>query len=405
MSSNLATAGRPTTWRQRALPIGLMFLGFISLGLPDGLLGVAWPSIASERQVALGALGYLIAASSSGYLVASVLSGQLLARLGVGMLLACCCVATALSLLGFGLTASFWALLLFAVLLGAGGGAIDAGLNAYAAATSSPRVLSWLHASYGLGATSGPVIMTAVLSGGQSWQLGYLLVGCGQLGLAACFALARGRLATGDEAGAGLQEEGRHTSLGATARRPIVWLSVLTFLLYTGFEVAVGQWSYSLLTLGRGIDPTLAGRWVSLYWGGLTVGRIIAGVIANRVTPQLLLGLGAAGALVGALLVGLIASPAANAVGLVLVGVALAPIFPALIATTAERVGREHAANAIGFEVAAATVGAALVPWLAGQAASVAGPLALGPSIVVAGIAYVGVYALAHTLTPRAGSS
>ncbi|NTU79832.1 MAG: MFS transporter [Chloroflexales bacterium] len=378
---------------QRLVLVGLMFAGFISLGLPDGLLGVAWPSMAASRGVGLDALGSLLIAFSAGFLAVSVLSGRLLARLGVGVLLASCCLATALSLIGFALAPAWWMLFPLAVLLGAGGGAIDAGLNNYAAATTTPRVLTWLHACYGLGATAGPMIMTSLLSGGRPWQLGYLIVGCGQLALALCFFLTRGRWAAA--APVTTHDVRSQVGLRATLSLPAVWLGVALFALYTGLEVSAGQWTYTLFTVGRGIEPATAGQWVGFYWAGLTVGRFVAGAVAGRLTPRALLWIGSLGAVAGATLLGLVAAPWASVTGMVLMGASLAPIFPALIGTTAERVGRLHAGNAIGLQVASANIGAALIPWGVGRAVTGLSVAAIGPAIVVVALAYLALFVAA----------
>jgi fucose permease len=394
----------PPAERDRRLLIGLMFIGFISLGLPDGLLGVAWPSISRARGVGLESLGTLLIAFSLGYLTISVISGRILAALGVGRLLAVCGTITGLSLLGFALVPLWWLLLPVGAALGAGGGAIDAGLNAYAAAHTSPRVVNWLHACYGVGATLGPAIMTAVISSGLPWQLGYLLVGGAQLALAAVFALTRRRWEAGSIAPAAVPGEARqHTSLRATLGLPAVWLSILVFGLYTGLEVTAGQWSFSLFTLGRGVPTALAGQWVSLYWGSLTAGRILMGFIAGRVDPRTMLWAGAGGALAGAALIAAGAGYVGDVAGLLLMGFSLAPIFPLLIATTAERVGRAHANNAIGMQVAAATVGAAAVPWLIGRAVVAGGVGVVGAGIVAAAALYLACYA-ALRLLAGAGS-
>jgi fucose permease len=384
-----ASAASPRVAAPRLL-IALMFIGFISLGLPDGLLGVAWPSLAADRGVNLTDLGYLLASFSLGFIGASIFSGRLISRLGVGGLLAAASLTTALSLLGFALAPSWWLLLPLATLLGAGGGCIDGGLNNYAAATTSPRVLTWLHGFYGVGATAGPLLMTAILAGEQPWQLGYLLVGSAQLALALAFALSRGQWQahTPAERHAVRSSEG----LSATLALPAVWLSALLFVLYTGLEVSAGQWAYTLFTVGRGIEPTTAGQWVALYWGGLTVGRFVAGALAARLSPRTLLWGGSLGALIGAALVGLLVLPWANLLGMALMGAALAPIFPALIGTTAERVGATHAANAIGIQVAAANVGAAGLPWAVGMVAAGAGVAAIGPTIVVVAMLYLALF-------------
>lgn len=377
--------------RGRMLLIALAFLGFISLGLPDGLLGVAWPSMALTLNQPIGALGMIAPFFTAGFLVSSMFSGRLLARLGVGMLLATSCLTTATALLGFAVAP--WAgVLILAILLGAGGGAIDAGLNAYAAARFSPRVIQWLHACYGIGATAGPALMTLLLVAQQPWQLGYVIVGVGQIALAVCFVLNRQRMEAGDTRRA---EEPHEPSVGlrAALRRPIVWLSILVFILYTGLEVAIGQWSFTLLTIGRGVAPETAGQWVALFWSSLTVGRILAGMAGHRLTPNVQLWGGAIGAALGAALIGLGSGPVASIGGLVLAGLSLAPIFPALIATTTNRVGRAYAPDTIGLQVAGANVGAAGIPWIIGQAVEATTVQVIGISLVIAAGLYLALFA------------
>lgn len=377
--------------RVRRLLVALTFIGFISLGLPDGLLGVAWPTMAGSLGVGLDDLGQLLAMLSVGFLVTSVLSGRLLARMGVGVLLAVSCLATALSLLGYAAAGAWPALLLLALLLGAGGGAIDAGLNAYAAAHYSPRALNWLHASFGLGATAGPLIMTSVLGAGLPWQVGYALVGGAQLSLAIGFALSRRQWDGVPQPGAA-DRSPVDMPLRATLVRPDVWLGCLLFLCYAGLEVSIGQWSYTLLTIGRGVEPALAGQWVGVYWGGLTAGRVLAGLLAGRVGLGTMAGAGAVGVLLGTLLIWLDPGGWLSALGLLLSGLALAPIFPALIALTAGRVGQEHAANAIGLQVAAANLGIASLPWLLGLALEPVGVAVIGPGLVLYAALHLGLY-------------
>src|SRR5436190_18788275 len=158
------------------LLIGLAFLGFISIGLPDGLLGVAWPAMRAYFGLPIDALGGLLVMYTAGYLTASFSSGRLLAHLNVGALLALSCLATGLSLTGYALSARWWPVLLLGALAGLGAGAIDAGLNTFAATHFSARIVTWLHAFYGIGAFSGPLLMTSVLHAGRAWQMSYAIV-------------------------------------------------------------------------------------------------------------------------------------------------------------------------------------------------------------------------------------
>ncbi|MGE3272192.1 MAG: sugar MFS transporter, partial [Chloroflexota bacterium] len=171
--------------------LALVFLGFISLGLPDGLLGVAFPSIRQTFGVPLDALGAVFLTSVCGYLAASLASGWIVDRIGVALLLALSALATAIGLLGYALAPSWWVIVALGLVAGLGAGAIDAGLNSYVALAHTPRLLAWLHACFGIGAATGPGIMMTVLENGQPWRLGYAIVGVAQLALGVCFLVTR----------------------------------------------------------------------------------------------------------------------------------------------------------------------------------------------------------------------
>jgi fucose permease len=377
----------------------LVFVGFVSLGLPDGLLGVAWPSIRQTFGLPLDALGALFLTSVVGYLAASLASGWVVQRTGVGLLLALSALATATSLLTFALAPTWTAIVAVGILAGLGGGAIDAGLNSYVALAHSPRLLSWLHACFGVGAATGPAIMMAVLSSGQSWRLGYAIVGVGQLVLGLCFLLTRRQWQVTPARAPALAPRpllprSRGEARGASYQLrwpPAVWLSILLFLLYTGIETAAGQWSYTLFVEGRAISPQAASIGVSAYWGALAAGRLLAGLVANRIAPATLTRWSMVGVLAGAILVWLNLASWLSFAGLVLMGLAAAPIFPALIGVTPRRFGSVQAATIIGFEVGAASLGIAGLPALAGIVAARFG-LEVIPLLLV--VASVGMLAL-----------
>ena len=383
--------GRPVLSRRTLLPT-LAFLAFISLGLPDGLLGVSWPSIRAGFGLPLDALGVVVAAATAGYLASSFLGGAILRAVPIGTVLAVSTLAASLALLGFALT-PFWPLLVaFAVLAGLGGGAVDAGLNAYGATHFSARTLNWLHAFFGVGTTVGPLIVTAVLDAGLGWRWSYGIVGTAQMLLAALFFLNRHRWGEVEQAAAA--EAPRLPAAGTTEtlRRPVVWLGMLVFFFYSGTEMLAALWSYSLLTLGRGVPETTAGLFVAAYWGSLTAGRILFGLIADRVPLAPTLRLCLIASTLGALLFWVDPSPLLSLLGLMLIGFALSPVFASLISLTPARVGPAHADSAIGFQIASAGLGAATLTAFAGVVADAAGVGTIGGSIFAATLLLLALY-------------
>jgi len=383
----------------------LAFIAFVALGLPDGLLGVGWPSIRTGFAIPLDAIGMLLTASVAGYMTSSFLSGFLLSRVGVGRVLAASCFLTGLALIGYTIVPAWWMMVLLGVFAGLGAGAIDAGLNTYVASHFSEGIMQWLHACWGIGITIGPIIMTLGLTNLNTWRFGYRVVGVFQLVLAVGFALT---LRMWSQNGAFAANEGEKrltdykTPMGETLRQPRVWLSVLLFVLYVGAEGGLGTWTYSLLTESRGVDTLLAGFFAGSYWFTFTIGRIVAGLFAKRAgVDKLVLG-GLAGALLGAALLVWNPSEMANVVAVAVIGLSIAPIFPALTSGTRTRVGDHLAANTIGMQMAATGFGMAFMPSLMGVLARRVS-LEIIPVMLLAVYALVlGVYLLA--MRPRKGS-
>ena len=367
--------------RRGAALVILSCLGFASLGLPDGALGVAWPSMRTEFGLPLGALGALLISTTAGYVTSSFLAGVLLRRLSLGALLALSCLATGATLLGYAVAPAWVAVVALGTSAGLGAGAIDAGINVFAATSFAPRTLQFLHAAYGLGTSAGPLWMTSVLMSGHTWQRGYLGLAGVQLLLAAGFAATLPLWR--HVARAGAAHEPAPAPLAETLRLPTAQLGGAAFFLYLGIEASAGAWLYSLLAEGRGIPMGVAGSAVSLYWGGLFLGRLGFGFTPSSLRPEALLPpaiLGVGGA--AALLAFDIGAPASVAAAAAL-GVFAAPIFPALIGATPERLGPAHAANAVGVQVAAAALGQSSVPALAGLLSGQAG-LAWVPRVIFA---------------------
>jgi fucose permease len=371
----------------------LASLAFISLGLPDGLLGVAWPSIRGFFGLDIDAVGALLVATMAGYVASSFSSGRLLRRLNVGSVLALSCVLTAGSLLAYGTTSRWAVMIALGITLGAGGGAIDSGLNTYAATHHGARTLNWLHACYGIGAATGPLIMAAVLGMGLGWQRGYVIVGLAQLLLAVGF-------------GATLRWWERTEHVGITSTPPAfatipstlrlagARLGIAAFFVYAGVEASAGVWTYTLLTEGRGVNPVDAARAVSLFWGGLTGGRLVAALIGARIQPRPILWTALWGVALGTALMWSDVSTGITYAGVLLAGWGCGPIFPTLVAITPARLGAAHVANAVGFQIASAALGLSLVPSLVGVAADRFGVDAIATLLVLMAVLLMVVYRL-----------
>ena len=378
----------------------IALVAFVSLGLPDGVLGVAWPSIRRSFDIAPAQLGVLLTTAMLGYVASSFSSGAMVARLGVGRLLFWSSALMVANSAAYAL-APAWSVMVGAGLLaGLGAGAIDAGINTFAAVRFSPRMVSWLHAAYGVGAALGPLLMTMALTTSGGWRGGYALIGVVLALMAVTFRLTR------REWDAPLPETDADAAPSArlleTLVRPRVWLNLALFFVYTGLEVSAGQWTYSLLTEARGIHPGAAGAWIAAYWGGLTAGRIVSGALAGRIAAGTILRVATLGAVISSLAlwhdpgmrVGLLALPA--------LGACLAPIFPLLIAETPRRLGASHAAAAIGFQVAAAYLGTAAIPGLIGLVATAHGLGVIAPGLVSTALLLLVLQELARRAAARA---
>lgn len=359
-------AATPTRSVSHRILVLLAFLAFISLGLPDTLLGVAWPSITVAFQRPLSDLGFLLIASTIGYLSASFSGGTIVRRFGVGPLLVGSTILVTIALGGNALAFAWPMMLVCALIGGLGAGAIDTGINLYAAARFSPRVVNWLHASWGIGATAGPLIMTLAIAGHLGgWRVGYGVIAVALGFLAAVFIRTRGAWNLG---AASTADESHHDSAGMleTIGQPIVQLQVLFYFLYGGVESSAGAWLYTLLTESRAVPFKTAGTLVGAYWGMLTLGRIVFGQVAVRLDRVAVMRVGLAIALVASPFLLYFFSFSFTSVAALLIGFGLAPLYPTLMSITPTRVGPRFAHHAVGFQVAACASGIAVWPTLLG---------------------------------------
>lgn len=343
--------------------ISISFLAFISLGLPDGLLGVAWPFMSERLNVPLDQLGVLLVSFVAGYLSSSLSNSKIMEKISLGMLLTLSCFLTGTSLFAFVLVPHWYLLILAAYFLGAGGGAIDTSINVFASARFSPSVVNWLHAFYGVGATAGPLILSAFIIFGQTWKAGYWTVGTVQILLGFLF-LSTAKLWEHHEQQE--NEEKSVTSYRKVLSQPAVWLSIFIFFIYTGTEAGLGQWLYSILIKSRGISEAYGGFWVSAYWGSLTLGRIIFGFILKKSSTQKVIKQAVMGVALGTLIFYLDFHYITSFLAVLLVGWSCAPIFPSMIASVPQWFAPKDAGAIIGFQISAAMIGGALLPATSG---------------------------------------
>jgi fucose permease len=372
-------AARP---RPERLLLALAYLGFISLGLPDAALGIVWPSLRSTFDLPQSALGWPLAAAALGYFSSGLLAGRAMHRSGVGRLLA---VSTALAAVGVAAYAVSPNVALFAsaaLVVGWGSGAVDTGLNTYAAEHFAARHMAWLHAAYSAGAALGAATMTLFVGERAGWRYGYGVVASVLVALAVAFSLTTGRWSRN---GVTAHAHPASAAVNGAARRALttvealrvgsVRLQALIFFVYSGVELGVGHWSYTILTQARGIEPRRAALMVSVYWICLFLGRVLSGFIVERVGNPRLVRVGTvAASLGGAAFAVRTLPPTLTALALALLGLAVSPIYPSLMSETPRRVGALAAPHAVGFQVSAATAGAVTLPTLGGILAARGGP-------------------------------
>lgn len=382
--------------------VGLIFLSYLLIGLNHGILGVAWPSMIATFFVSLDAYGALITPAVIGAILVSFSSGWLSAKLGLARMLIFGILINTVATVFFGL-APVWAVSLGAFFfMGAGSAALDASLNTYVATNHNTRTMNWMHAFYGVGTTLGPLLAAQVILTTASWRPSYLIVAGAQALLAVLF------IATRRQWVAPRQDpetvEPAEMTMAQTMRLPAAWMAFLLFFIYSGVEVSAGQWSFTLFTEGRGADTQTAALWVSLYWASFTGGRFLLGVLSERLRAAQILRTSMLLALLGMGLLWWSPQIWVGYMGLALAGLAMAPVFPTLMSDTPHRLGRAHAANAIGMQVAATGLGIGMltsgVGWFAENVGlETIGALLFGATLVLL-VLFEGLRRLARPRSP-----
>jgi fucose permease len=368
---------------------------FVALGWHDGILGVVWPDARRSLDRPVSSLGILLVALTVGYVVTSLATGWLAARLGTGRLLV---AAEVIAVTGAALAAwsPAWAVLVVAIaVIGVSAGLVDTGINAYVAVNHGVRPMALLHAGFGAGAASSPVLVAWLLHAGGSWRLAYagLLAGHAVVAVVAVV-LAR------SFSGRGAEEEVPEV-VELARRRTAVAVGVLLFTVYVGVELTAGQWAYTLFTEERGLSRGGAAVLVTAYWGALGGGRLLTALAGRRVPPIRVL----QGSMVLAVAAAAVLwwdPGGSGGLALPVLGFALAPVFPLLVTLTPARLGAERATGVIGMQLAASAVGGALIPAAGGWLAGAHGLEVLAPYLVVVAAVMGGVFLLLERVAPAA---
>jgi fucose permease len=406
-------------------PFVLSCLTYLAAALPGSTLGLLWPSIRISVREPLSALAILLVVGVAAQVVTSAATGRIRARVRQGTLVAAGAALMAAALAMESAATGLWLLVVGSAVFSAGFGFINTALNVYAAARFGPRNITWMHASYGLGATLGPLLVTALLAGGAGWRAAVASMSAALAVVALVLAATRHRWeqstpprehkgAPPDDGGvlkrsfSTTREEGgpkapggewdKHSArrrTGQAGRMGKTAIAVIFIAIESGIETAAGIWGYVFLTSGRGVPATVAGVAVSAYWAMMFAGRALLGPVAERVGASRVLAIAIAGVPAGALLMAVPGPAAVSVAGMMVLGLAAAPVFPLLTLTTADRVGEGGAAMAVGLQTAASAIGSAALPSGIGLVIGVAGAQVTGPALLVLGVAMCAVYALA----------
>lgn len=359
--------------------LALSYVGFVSLGLPDTILGAAWPAVRGELDLPVDAAGAALLLTTLGIVTSSVASGRLRARLGTGAVLVSSTLLAALSLLASSAAGNYTHMLAAAFVAGLGGGAIDACLNEHVARHHSARHMNWLHACWGVGASISPAVVASVLAREASWRVAYAGLGAVELLLVLAFFFTRSSW----DAPASISEASSGTSDGhGLGGRALA--GVVMFFFYGGLEAGVGLWASTLLTETRGTTRSFGGAAVAVYWGALCAGRFLIGVKADQWGASRVLRASVWWSLLAALALALPGTPAWFVVAaLAALGLGLAPIYPLTMHDTPRRFGPARGTRLVGYQVAATSVGMASLPWISAGIATSIG-LAYLPALLCA---------------------
>lgn len=345
------------------LLLAIIYLSFISLGLPDGLLSAAWPSMYGPLNVSVSCAGILSMIICAGTILSSLFSDRLTRKMGAGKVTAISVATTAIALIGYSVSNHFWLLCLWSIPYGLGAGSVDAALNNYVAIHYSSRHMSWLHCMWGVGASTGPYIMGAILAGGGRYTTGYLSIGIMQVILSLVLVCS---LPMWKHSSTSAESSQPPLSLRQTLTIPGAKEIMLTFFCYCALEQTAALWSGTYLALLAGYTADAAASFASLFFTGMTVGRLLSGFLCARFSDNQMIRFGFCIILCGIIILMIPLGKISALAGLLIIGLGCAPIYPCVIHATPAHFGPENSQALIGIQMASAYVGTALMPPLFG---------------------------------------
>lgn len=342
----------------------ISYAGFVIVAIAAGALNIAWLYIQKDFGLPLSAIGALLTFPVMMHLTISINAGRLIQRLGMGKYLLMGCLFEMLGMLGYALTPSWELMVVSAMVMALGMATLNTGFNVFVASNYASSRMNWLHASFGLGATMGPLLISfVVLDLGSTWRLGYAVIAVFMLSLGIVLLITNRHWQLPKEAP---DDQSKPKTSQNLFRSPIVWFGIGIMFLSAGVETTTGQLSNSLFVNGRGYDPRMVASWISLYWLSYTIGRFVTGMVIDRVNHNQFLRVSMLVTIIGTVLIWLNPSPDFNLIGLMIIGFAQAPIAPTLMGDTPRRSGVGQAPYIIGYQNTGAGLGIAFFPSLAG---------------------------------------
>lgn len=352
----------------------IIYIAFISLGLPDAILGSAWPIIHQDLNVPISYAGVATMIVAGGTIVSSFFSEKFIRKFGTGKVTTFSVLLTAAGLLGIYFSPSFIWICLLGVPLGLGAGAVDSALNNFVALHYEAKHMNWLHCFWGIGATSGPFVMSIFLLKENGWRMGYATIGIVQAMLVICLFISLPLWKKFEDGNDENEKSENHGVKVATLiKLPGAKPALISFFCYCAVELTTGLWASSFLVVDNGLSAELAAKWVSLYYLGITVGRFLAGFASMKLNNKQMIRSGQIICIAGAMLLIIPLFKNIQLVGLILIGLGCAPIYPAMLHETPNRFGKELSQGIMGIQMATAYVGSTFVPPIFGMLSQISG--------------------------------